>query len=306
MKRIAMAAAVAISGFVSTSALAQTIGVSMASFDDRFLTNVREAMTARAKELGVKIQFEDAQFDIGKQLNHIQNFSAQKISAMIINPVDNSATPRMTKLATGAAIPLVYVNRTPEEKSLPKDVAFVGSEEIVAGRLQGEEIARRLNYKGNVAILVGDLAHAGSMMRTKGVEEVVAKHPKMKIVVKQVANWSRTEAMSVTNNWLVSSTKIDAIAANNDEMAIGAIMALQQAGKDLKKIVIGGVDATGDGLAEMAKGNLAVTVFQDAKGQGRGAVETAVKIAKGEKVDSYVWIPFELVTPANYKGYVGK
>jgi inositol transport system substrate-binding protein len=87
-------------------------------------------------------------------------------------------------------------------------------------------------------------------------------------------------------------------------MAIGAILALQQAGKDPKKVVIAGIDATADALAEMEKGNLDVTVFQDAKGQGKGAVETAVKLIKREKVESFVWIPFELVTPENYKEYL--
>ena len=108
------------------------------------------------------------------------------------------------------------------------------------------------------------------------------------------------------NNWLVAGTKIDAVVANNDEMAIGAILALQQAGKDVKKVVIAGIDATADALAEMEKGNLDVTVFQDAKGQGRGAVETVVKLIKGEKVESFVWIPFELVTPENYKDYLNR
>ena len=108
------------------------------------------------------------------------------------------------------------------------------------------------------------------------------------------------------NNWLVAGTQIDAVVANNDEMAIGAILALQQAGKDPKKVVVAGIDATADALAEMEKGNLDVTVFQDAKGQGTGSVETAVKLIKGEKVESFVWIPFELVTAENYKEYLNK
>jgi ABC-type sugar transport system substrate-binding protein len=128
----------------------------------------------------------------------------------------------------------------------------------------------------------------------------------MKIVAKQTANFRRNEAIDLMNNWLVAGTKIDAVAANNDEMAIGAILALQQAGKDPKKLVIGGIDATRDGLGEMEKGNLDVTVFQDGRGQGRGAVEAAVKLAKGEKVDSFVWIPFQLVTKDNYKEFLNK
>ena len=114
------------------------------------------------------------------------------------------------------------------------------------------------------------------------------------------------EAIDLMNNWLVAGTQIDAVVANNDEMAIGAILALQQAGKDPKKVVVAGIDATPDALAEMEKGNLDLTVFQDAKGQGSGSVETAVKLIKGENVESFVWIPFELVTQENYKEYLKK
>jgi ABC-type sugar transport system substrate-binding protein len=308
MKRLSTAFAIAIatSANLITAAMAQNIGVSLAYSDDLFLTNLRGAMEQRAKELGVKIQFEHAQGDIGKQLNQIQNFAAQKMDAIVVNPVDTMATPNMTKLATEAGIPLVYVNLKPAEETLPKGVAYVGSDENVSGRLQGEEIARLLNNKGNVVILVGELATQAAVLRTEGVEKVVAKHPEMKIVGKQPANWKRNEAIDLMNNLLVAGTKIDAVAANNDEMAIGAILALQQAGKDPKTLVIGGIDATQDALREMERGNLALTVFQDPKAQGRGAVETAVKLTKGEQVDSFVWIPFQLVIRDNYKEFLTK
>ena len=176
----------------------------------------------------------------------------------------------------------------------------------MAGKLQGEAIAKLLNNKGNVVIMMGELATQAAVLRTEGVEKALAQHPEMKIVGKQTANWRRNEAIDLMNNWLVAGTQIDAVVANNDEMAIGAILALQQAGKDPKKVVVAGIDATADALAEMEKGNLDVTVFQDAKGQGYGAVETAVKLIKGEKVDSFVWIPFEPVTLENYKEYLKK
>ncbi len=127
--------------------MAQNIGVSLAYSGDLFLTTLREAMEQRAKELGVKVQFEHAQGDIGKQLNQIQNFAAQKLAAIVVNPVDTMATPQMTKLVTDAGIPLVYVNLKPAEETLPKGVAYVCSDENVSGRLQGEEIARLLNNK---------------------------------------------------------------------------------------------------------------------------------------------------------------
>ena len=129
----------------------------------------------------------------------------------------------------------------------------------------------------------------------------------MKIVEKQPANFQRTEAVDLMNNWLVSGVEIDGIAANNDEMAIGAIIALQQAGRDPKELVIGGIDATPDALHEMERGTLDVTVFQDGKGQGTAVIDTALKLIKGEKLeDRFVFVPWQLVTQENYKEFLGK
>ena len=280
----------------------------MMAFDDLFLTNLREAMAAKGKEAGVKFQFEDGQRDIGKQLSQIQNFIAQKVDAIVVNPVDSSATAQMTKLIQDAGIPLVYVNIPPLEELKPGEpVVYVGSDEIVAGKLEGEGIAKLLNGKGNVVIMMGAPASQASVMRTEGAEKVFAEHPGIKVVGKQTANWQRNEAIDLMNNWLVAGTPIDAVCANNDEMAIGAIIALQQAGKDPKKIFVGGVDATRDALGEMEKGNLAVTVFQDAKGQGKAVVESVQKLIKKEKFESpYVYVPFESVTQENYKDYLKK
>jgi inositol transport system substrate-binding protein len=281
------------------------VGVCMAYFDDLFLTNLREAMTQEAKEKNVKVEYADAQGDIGKQLSQIQNFIAKKVDVLVVNPVDSSATAQMTKLIKDAGIPAVYVNREPLEKLDPKDpIVYVGSDEHVSGKLEGEAIAKMLNGKGNVVIMMGELATQAAALRTEGVEKVFAQHPDIKVVQKQTANWKRTEAMDLMNNWLLAGTKIDAVAANNDEMAIGAIMALQQAGKDPSKVIIGGVDATRDALSEMGKGTLSVTVFQDAKGQGKAVIDSALKLAKKEKFESpYVYIPFQLVNKENYKEF---
>ncbi len=295
------------SALMMSSVMAQNIGVSMARFDDNFLTILREAMQARAKELGVEIQFQDAQGDIGRQLSQEQNFISQGVDAMILNPVDTAATPRMTKLAVAAGIPLVYVNRQPDTEDLPDGVAYVGSDETISGKMEGEEIARLLNNKGNIAIMVGELATSAARLRTEGVEKVAAEHPDLNIVEKQPANFQRMEAVDLMNNWLVSGVKIDAVAANNDEMAIGAIIALQQAGKDPKELIIGGVDATPDALVEMKRGNLDVTVFQDGKGQGAAVIDTALKLIKGEKLETpFVYVPWKLVTQDNYKEFMGK
>ena len=290
----------------SAAAHATTIGVTMDKFDDNFLTSVRNAIAAEGKAQGVTLQFEDAQDDTGKQLSQIQNFIAQKVDAIIVNPVDTSATPKMTQLAVAAKIPLVYVNRKPEDKELPANVAFVGSNEKVSGKLEGEELVKCLKGKGNIVVMQGQLSNNAALDRTADIEEVVAANPNIKIVQKQTANWDRNQALDLMNNWITAGDKIAGVAANNDEMAIGAILALKQAGVDPKTMCIGGIDATADGLAEVANGNLYVTVFQNATGQGKGAIDAALKMVKGEKVSSYVDVPFEKVTKDNYKSYTSK
>ncbi|ADU71080.1 sugar ABC transporter substrate-binding protein [Pantoea sp. At-9b] len=289
----------------SASALAEKIGVSMAYFDQNFLTIIRHAIDKEAKARGLGVQFEDARGDVGRQTDQVQSFISAGVDAIIVDPVDSASTPALTKMAQQAKIPLVYVNRSPGDKTLPPGVVFVGSDERESGTLQMEALAKMANYKGKVAIMIGNLTDAGALQRTKDVEQVVAKYPGMKVVLKQTANYARNEGMDLMLNWLTNGEEIDIVAANNDEMAIGATMALAQA-KTGKKILVGGIDATPDGLKALAAGTLQVTVFQDAIGQGKTSVDVAQKLIKGEKLDSHVWIPFELVTKENMQHYVEK
>ena len=112
--------------------------------------------------------------------------------------------------------------------------------------------------------------------------------------------------MDLMTNWLTAGEPFDAVFANNDEMAIGAIQAMKSAGIDMKDVVVVGVDATQDGLAAMKAGELDVTVFQNARGQAAGAVDAALALARGEAVDQVVYIPFELVTPDNMDDYLAQ
>ncbi len=309
MKRILTTLAVTATLASPLAVHAEKLGVSMAKFDDNFLTVLRNGMKAHAATLkGVDVQFEDAQDDVGKQLNQIQNFIAQKVDAIIVNPVDTDATPKMTKLATAAGIPLVYVNRMPADKSLPAKVSFVGSNEVDSGTLQMKEVCRLMNGKGSILVMMGQLSNQAARQRTQDIKDVIAKAPctGIKIVQEQTAEWDRTKGTDLMTNWMSSGVKFDAVVSNNDEMAIGAIQALKAAGKMQKDTIVAGIDATQDALASMKAGELKVTVFQNAAGQGKGAVDTALKIAKGQKVESMVWIPFELVTPANLSQYTAK
>jgi ABC-type sugar transport system substrate-binding protein len=308
MKKLILGAAVAL--LLSTAAHAEMVGVSIAKFDDNFLTVLRNGMIDYSKTLpGVTLQVEDAQNDVAKQQSQIQNFIASGVSAIIVNPVDTDATTAMSKLAADAKIPLVYVNREPVNvDSLPANQAFVASNEQESGTLETKEICRLLKGKGKAIVMMGELSNQAARMRTKDVHDVLATDDckGIEIIQEQTANWQRTEGSDLMANWLSSGIEFDAVISNNDEMAIGAIQALKAAGKDLSKIVIGGVDATQDALAAMQAGDLDVTVFQDAAGQGKGSLDAALKLAKGQKVDTKVYIPFQLVTPENVKDFVKK
>jgi inositol transport system substrate-binding protein len=304
MKRISLLSLAAFLLSLSTAAPAVTVGVSMALFDDNFLTAVRASMKDRAEQLRVAAQFEDAGNDIGRQLNQIQNFIAQHVDAIIVNPVDTDATPRMTQLAVAAGIPLVYVNRMPGDKQLPPRVSFVGSDETQSGTLEMTEVCRLLGGRGDIVVLMGELTNQSARQRTRDIDEVIARPDcrGIRVLDRQAADWKRTAAADLVTNWLSAGLRPAAVVANDDEMAIGAIQALKQAHL-LKSTIVAGIDATPDALAEMKAGGLTLTVFQNAPAQGRGAIDTALRLVRREAVPSFVWVPFELVTRDNLSHY---
>ncbi|AZC18969.1 MULTISPECIES: sugar ABC transporter substrate-binding protein [Pseudomonas] len=277
------------------------IGVSMSQFDDTWLTYLRESMDQKAKSMpeGVDLQFEDARSDVVKQLSQVESFVSQKVDAIVVNPVDTAATRKITEAAVKAGIPLVYVNRRPDDLALPKGVVTVASDDLEAGRMQMQYLADKMGGKGSVVILLGDLANNSTANRTKGVKEVLAKYPGIRIDQEQTGVWLRDRGMTLVNDWLTQGREFNAVVANNDEMAIGAAMALNQAGVERGSVLIAGVDGTPDGLRAVQRGELAMSVFQDAKGQAEGSVETAVKMIKQQPVEAAVWIPYRLITPDN-------
>ena len=308
MKKLLVTTAFAALLMTTVGANAATIGLAMAN-QDTFLTILANGTKEAAKKQNVTLQMEVATDDVGKQLSQIQNFIAKKVDAIIVNPVDTNSTAKITKMVTDAKIPLVYVNRKPADfDSLPAGVAFVASDEKVSGTLETQAVCKLLGGKGNILVLQGELSNEAAVTRTKDIAEVIATKEcsGMKIVDTREGKWDRTKAQDITTNWLTSGVKFDAIIANNDEMALGAINALRASGKDTKKAIVAGIDATPDGLASMKAGELKVTVFQNAAGQGSGAIDAAVKLMKKEKVERFVNVPFELVTPDNLSKYMGK
>jgi len=285
--------------FSQWAAASYRIGVSIARVDDNFMTYVRNGLDDAARQENVQIQFEDAQGDVVRQLNQVQGFLNQKVDAVIVLPVDTSATASMTRAAVAAKIPLVYVNRHPDERKLPTGVVTVASNDIEAGQLQIRYLAEKLGGKGTLAIIMGDLAQNATHDRTEGVKQILKDYPNIKVVEQQSAEWQRSKGMDLTSNWLLAGSRFDAIIANNDEMAIGAAMALQQAGKAKGEVAIVGIDGLPDGLAAIKRGMLVASVFQDPKAQAASAMQSAIKMIKGEPVTADVWVPFQLITPEN-------
>ena len=300
---------------MGTVASAENIGVSMALFDDNFLTVLRNGLIEQADAMdGVDIQVEDAQNDVAKQLDQINNFIASGVDAIIVNPVDTSATQAMSDAAAAAGVPLVYVNREPVNvDTLPDNQAFVASDERESGTLETKEVCRLLSEAGkteaNIYVMMGELSNQAAVQRTADIHDVMASGEcgvTLNILQEQTANWSRDEAQDLMTNWLSTGEPFDAVISNNDEMAIGAIQAMKAAGMSMADVIVGGVDATQDALAAMQAGDLDATVFQDAAGQGAGALDAALKLSKGEAVDTKVYIPFQLVTPANIDQFLSK
>ena len=311
MKKIMLAGAVSLLG---TTAMADGVGVSMALFDDNFLTVLRNGIQTYAEANGVQVQIEDAQNDVAKQLDQINNFIASGVDAIVVNPVDTSATQAMSDAAAAAGVPLVYVNRQPVNlDTLPDNQAFVASNEVDSGTL--ETIALCDNWAGegktevNVYVLQGELSNQAAVQRTQDIYDVIEAGKckvKVNVIDQQTANWSRDQAQNLMTNWLSTGTAFDGVIANNDEMAIGAIQAMKAAGIDMATVQVGGVDAPQDALVAMQAGDLDVTVFQNAAGQAASALDTALALSQGQPVERQVMVPFELVTPQNMACFAGR
>lgn len=276
------------------------IGVTMLSLQNEFVVNVADEIEKKAKEHGVRLILVDAERSALKQVEQVESFIAQKVDAIILNPCEVEASSPAVEKAKAAGIPIVNVNS--ETNAVPD--AFVGSDDVEAGRIAMRYIAEKLNGSGNVLIMHGYMGQAAQIQRDKGAKEIIEANPGLKLLAEQSAQWDRSKAMSLTENWIQSyGNQMNAIFAHNDEMGMGAIKALTEAGlKD--KVIVVSIDAIPDALQAVKKGNLDATVFQNAVEQGGQALETALKLVRGESTESQVLIPFHLVTSENIDEYL--
>ena len=300
---VAILAVAMISGCGRQQPLGQkqfVIGVSLLNLSSEFIVMLNKAMDAKAKEMGVQLIVNDSQRSADRQVQQVENFVAQKVDAIILNPCEVEASSPAVDRALAAGIPIVNVNS--ETRSAP--TAFIGSHDEESARIAMDYISRRLNGQGGVVMMHGFMGQAAQIKRDQGAREMLAKNPGLKLLADQTAEWDRAKAMTLMENWIQSyGGKINAVFAHNDEMGMGALIALEQA-KMKDKVIVASVDAIADALQAVKDGRLDATVFQDAKGQASAAVETAVKIVRKQPYEKQVYVPFHLVTKSNVNEYL--
>lgn len=273
----------------------KVIGVLICDFSDQFQVYMKEGMEEAASKLGddFEVVFYDAKYDPNEQLKQAENLIAQKVDAIVIMPVDAEAAKPLVESIFEAGIPLISVNRKLVNQEFA--VSYVGSDSVESGEILMKAVAEKLGGKGDIVVLHGTYGHEPQILRQEGILNILKDYPDIKIVAEDTADWYRDKGMQVMENWLQSGIKFNAVVAHNDEMAIGALLAIEDAGF-LDEIVIGGIDATPEALEFLEQGKLDVTVFQDAKGQGRKSIEVAAMVVRGENVEKEYMIPYELVT----------
>ncbi|MET0257916.1 MAG: substrate-binding domain-containing protein [Methylobacterium sp.] len=266
---------------------------------DGFRSSLSESIEKSAKAAGFTTLHASAKNDVATQLADVKQMIAAGASALVVVGVDTRAEEDVAKVVASAGLPLVFVNHEPPSTLLNARTVYVGSDEKESGTLQTREICRRLGGKGGITVLMGELTHPAARMRTHDVHDVL-KTPEcqgLEILEEQSANWSREQAADITRVWLDGKLKPQAIIANNDAMALGAIDSIKATGAT--GILVAGIDATDGALQSLASGDLALTILQDAQGQGRVAIELTQKLLRNEPVEAVTYVPFQLVTPAD-------
>lgn len=275
------------------------IGVSLLNLSNEFIVQIKEGIEEKANELGVEVIINDGEKSADKQLQQIDSFIAQGVDAIILNPIETEASSPAVDKAKAAGIPIINVNGV----TTADPDAFVGSRDEESAEIAINFIAEKINEKGNLVIMHGHPGQTAEIKRSEGAYEVLKNYPDINILAEQTANWSREEALTLMENWLTAHKgEINAVFAQNDEMGMGALQALEKTGET--DITLISIDAIADALKAVKDGRLDATVYQNAVAQGGGAVETAVKIINDESFEKETFIPFELVTKKNIDEYL--
>jgi methyl-galactoside transport system substrate-binding protein len=303
-----------------------SIGSTIYKFDDTFMTGVRNSITDAATEAKIAVEVVDSQNSSATQNEKIEMFITKKVNALQINPVDSAAAGAIVTKAKAANIPVVFFNRMPSTSDMDAwdKVYYVGAKPEQSGIMQGKILAEYWkahpeadkNKDGimDYVMLTGEPGHPDAIARTKSsIDEIVSQGIKVNVIASDTGMWDRVKAQDKLQSILAANgDKVEAVLANNDDMALGAISALQAAGyfKGDKFMPVVGVDATAPGIAALADGTLLGTVLNDAKNQGKATFKLSQLLAEGKVpttenvgytlTDSkYVWVDYKTITKDN-------
>ncbi|HDR9488253.1 TPA: substrate-binding domain-containing protein [Burkholderia aenigmatica] len=324
-KKTALACVVMGLACATANAKPLRIGAAVYGLKGEFMqmwTNALKAHPA-VKDGSVQITVFDGNYDALTQSNQFDTMITQKYDAIIFVPIDKAAGAAAVAKAAAAHIPVVGSNT---RVSGDKLTSYVGNDDVVAGRMEAEAIVTAIGGKGNVVIIEGPIGQSAQIDRSQGIQEVLAKHPGVKVLEHKTANWSRAESLGLVENWLTAHPgQINGIIAENDDEALGAIQALKSKGIDPKKLPVAGIDGITDGVAAVKRGEM-TTFFQDSRAQAQGALDVALRAVQGAsyKPRSEIWadygakmpwgdgtaksytVPWTQVTPGNADEYLKK
>lgn len=267
----------------------EKIGLVVSTLDNPFFVSLKDGAEEKAKDLGYDIVTLDSQNDPSKELANVEDLITQKVSVILINPTDSEAVGNAVKAANDAGIPVITLDRGADAGEVATHIA---SDNVAGGKMAGEFVVNELDGKGKVVELEGIAGTSAARDRGQGFNEAIGGSD-IEVVAKQVANFDRTEGLNVMENILQAEEEIDAVFAHNDEMALGALKAIQSTDRD---IIVVGFDATDDAVKSVEGGEMAATVAQQPKLIGSTGVENAEKIIKGEDVEEFIPVELKLIT----------
>ncbi len=264
-----------------------TIGFSISTLNNPFFVTLSEGAEAKASELGATLSVVDAQDDASKQASDVEDLIQQGVDMILINPVDSEAVASAVASANNADIPVITVDRSAESGEV---VSHIASDNVAGGEMAAEHLLSLVGDGAKVAELEGVPGSSAARERGEGFNNIAADS--LDVVAKQTANFNRAEGLSVMENILQANPDVTGVFAHNDEMALGALEAIEASGKD---VTVVGFDATDDAVAAVEEGRLAGTIAQKPEMIGEMAVETAIQHLDGEEVEASIPVELELI-----------
>lgn len=282
------AAALLITVSSVASAAGEKIGLVVSTQNNPFFVTLKEGAVQKANELGYELIVLDSQNDPSKELGNVEDLLVKGVNVLLINPTDSDAVVSSVRAANRSKIPVVTLDRAANGG---KVVSHVASDNVLGGEVAGNYIVEKLGGKGKVVELEGIPGTTAARDRGEGFNKAIAG--KLDVVAKQAADFDRTKGLTVMENILQAQPEINAVFAHNDEMALGALKAIESSGR--KNIIVVGFDATDDAVAAVKDGKLSATVAQKPAEIGAIGIEVANKIIKKEVVQENVPVALELI-----------